>query len=158
MKLMGFLPEEAILLDMQARSKDEAIRELLQVAVEKGGVAAKDAEALYKQALEREKRGTTGLGEGIAIPHVKDSPQVTGLTGAFGRCKRGIKYDAVDGNPVSLMFLILGGPGTSGDHQKILRTLASLRQNEHFLRFLREARDQEAVADVLKEMAAGLGA
>lgn len=156
MKLLGFLSEDAMILDMQARTKDEAIRELLQATVATGGFAAKDLEAVYKQCLEREKRGSTGLGEGIAVPHVKDCPQVQGLTGAFGRWKKGIKFDAVDGNPVTLAFLILGGPGTAGEHMKVLRSLASLRQNEHFLRFLRDAKDKAGVADVVKEMAGAL--
>lgn len=156
MKLLGFLEEEAVVLDMQARSKDEAIRELLRVTVEHGGLPAQRLESVYAQVMEREKRGSTGLGDGIAIPHVKDCKEIKGLTGAFGRCKKGIKFDAVDGNPVNLVFLILGGEGTAGDHVKILRTLASLRQNEHFLRFLRDAKDQAAVADVVKEMAESL--
>jgi mannitol/fructose-specific phosphotransferase system IIA component (Ntr-type) len=156
MKLLGFLEEDAVVLDMKAGSKDEAIRELLQVTVKHGGFPQQHLETVYKQVLEREKRGSTGLGDGIAIPHVRECPQIQGLTGAFGRCKRGIKFDAVDGNPVNLVFLILGGEGTGGEHVKILRTLASLRQNEHFLRFLREAKDQSGIAEIVKEMAGSL--
>lgn len=156
MKLLGFLEEDAVVLDMKAQSKDEAIRELLQVTVKHGGFPPQHLETVYKQVLEREKRGSTGLGDGIAIPHVRECPQIQGLTGAFGRCKRPIKFDAVDGNPVNLVFLILGGEGTGGEHVKILRTLASLRQNEHFLRFLREAKDEGGVAEIVKEMAGTL--
>ncbi|MCO5171108.1 MAG: PTS sugar transporter subunit IIA [Planctomycetes bacterium] len=156
MKLLGFLEEEAVVLEMQARTKEDAIRELLQVTIEHGGLPAAHLESVYKQVMEREKRGSTGLGDGIAIPHVKDCTEIQGLTGAFGRCKKGIKFDAVDGNPVNLVFLILGGEGTGGEHVKILRTLASLRQNEHFLRFLRAAKDKPSVADVIKEMAGSL--
>ena len=156
MKLLGFLSEDAVILDMQARTKEEAIRELLTATAKAGGVAQKDVEAIYKQVLEREKRGSTGLGEGIAIPHVKDCKEVKGLAGAFGRCKQGIKFDAIDGNPVKIMFLILGGEGTAGEHVKILKTLASLRQNEHFLRFLRDAKDKDGIVDVIKEMAGSL--
>lgn len=156
MKLLGFLSEDAVILDMQARTKEEAIRELLTATQKAGGVAQKDVESIYKQILEREKRGSTGLGEGIAIPHVKDCKEVKGLVGAFGRIKQGIKYDAIDGLPVKLMFLILGGEGTAGDHVKILKTLASLRMNEHFLRFLRDAKDKDGVVDVIKEMAGSL--
>lgn len=156
MKLLGFLSEDAVILDMQARTKEEAIRELLTATQKAGGVAQKDVEAIYKQILEREKRGSTGLGEGIAIPHVKDCKEVKGLVGAFGRIKQGIKYDAIDGLPVKLMFLILGGEGTAGDHVKILKTLASLRMNEHFLRFLRDAKDKDGIVDVIKEMAGSL--
>lgn len=156
MKLLGFLEEEAVVLEMQARTKEDAIRELLQVTVKHGGLDEGQLESVYKQVMEREKRGTTGLGDGIAIPHVKDCKEIQGLTGAFGRSKKGVKFDAVDGNPVNLVFLILGGEGTSGDHVKILRTLASLRQNEHFLRFLRDAKDQPMVVETIKDMAGSL--
>ena len=159
MKLLGFLDEDAVVLDMQARTKEDAVRELLQVTIKRGGFPAQHLEAVYRQVMEREKRGTTGLGDGIAIPHVRDCKEINGLTGAFGRVQgknKGIKYDAVAGNPVNLVFLILGGEGTGGDHVKILKTLASLRQNEHFLRFLREAKDQPSVVDIIKEMAGTL--
>jgi len=158
MKLLGFLEEEAVVLEMQARSKEDAVRELLQVTIKTGGLAASHMESVYKQVMEREKRGTTGLGDGIAIPHVRECKEVQGLTGAFGRlpAKKGIKYDAVDGNPVHLIFLILGGEGTASEHVKILKTLASVRQNEHFLRFLRDAKDQVSVVDTIKEMAGSL--
>lgn len=158
MKLLGFLEEEAVVLEMQSRTKEDAVRELLQVTIKHGGLAASQLESVYKQVMEREKRGTTGLGDGIAIPHVRECKEVQGLTGAFGRfpAKKGIKYDAVDGNPVNLIFLILGGEGTAAEHVKILKTLASLRQNEHFLRFLRDAKDQPSVVDTIKEMAGSL--
>lgn len=156
MKLLGFLEEEAIVLEMQARTKEDAIRELLQVAVKHGGLDEGKLESVYTQVMEREKRGSTGLGDGIAIPHVRDCKDVQGLTGAFGRSKQGIKFDAVDGNPVNLVFLILGGEGTSAEHVSILRTLASLRQNEHFLRFLRDAKDGPSVIETIKDMAGSL--
>ncbi len=152
MKLLGFLHQDAIILDMKATTKEDAIRELIDEAVKHGEVAEQDREAVYQQVLEREKRGTTGLGDGLAVPHVKDCKNVQGLTGAFGRSKRGIPFQAVDGNPVKVMFLILGGEGTAGEHIQVLRSLASLRQNEHFLRFLRDARDREGVVDVIREM------
>ena len=97
--------------------------------------------------------GTTGLGDGIAVPHVKDSALVKQLCGVFGRSKSGIPFDAVDGRKVHLVFLILGAKGTTADHIAILKKLSGLRQNEHFLRFLREAKDKDAIAEVIEEMA-----
>jgi mannitol/fructose-specific phosphotransferase system IIA component (Ntr-type) len=156
MKMLGFLDEKAIMLDMKATSKDEAIRELIQLAVDKGGLNAKDQDKIVQRVMERETRGSTGLGDGIAIPHVKDCPSVSGLTGAFGRSEAGVPFDAVDGNPVHLVFLILGGEGTAGEHIEILKKLAALRMNEHFLRFLRDAKDEDAAVDIIKEMAGSM--
>jgi len=151
-KLLGFLEEGGILLEMQASTKVEAIQELLAVVVERGGVDEAKRAAVFEAIVDREKRGSTGLGEGLAVPHVKDCEHVEGLTGAFGRSKTGLPFDAIDGQPVDICFLILGGEGTADDHVSILRNLATARQNPHFLRFLREAEDQSAVADIIREM------
>lgn len=153
MKLLGFLERDAIKVELEASTKDEAIRELVKVLAARGSVDPKSVDELYKSVLEREKKGSTGLGDGIAVPHVKESALVKTLCGAFGRSMKGIPFDAVDGKKVHLIFLICGAKGTSTEHIGILKKLAGLRQNEHFLRFLREAKDAEAIGDVIQEMA-----
>ena len=152
-RLFNFLADEAIVLDMKAATKEEAIEELIDVVVARGGLAASDRAAVLKAVMEREKRGSTGLGYGIAVPHVRECAQVSGITGAFGRSGDGIPFNAVDGNPVDLVFLILGGEGTGDEHAQMLRKLARLRENEHFLRFLRDARDVPAAAEIIREIA-----
>lgn len=152
-KLLGFLDRDAIVTELQASSKEEAIRELLAVAVANNLIDKKNEGEVLTGILEREKKGTTGLGDGIAVPHVKESPHVKALCGCFGRSKSGVPFDAVDGKKVQLIFLILGAKGTAGEHIAILKKLAGLRQNEHFLRFLREAKDKETIAEVIAEMA-----
>jgi mannitol/fructose-specific phosphotransferase system IIA component (Ntr-type) len=152
-KLLGFLDREAIVTELHASTKEEVVRELIQVAAERGLFDAKHSDELARAVLEREKRGTTGLGDGIAVPHVKESPLVKQLCGAFGRSKSGIAFDAVDGKKVHLVFLILGAKGTGQEHIAILKKLAGVRQNEHFLRFLREAKDKEGIAEVIEDMA-----
>ncbi|MEZ6186422.1 MAG: PTS sugar transporter subunit IIA [Planctomycetota bacterium] len=83
---------------------------------------------------------------------MRDCEHVDGLVAAFGRSEDGVPFEAIDGNPVHLIFLILGGSGTSDQHTQFLRTLASLRQHEHFLRFLRDAPDAASAWDTIKEM------
>jgi mannitol/fructose-specific phosphotransferase system IIA component (Ntr-type) len=155
-KLLGFLDEKAIVLDMKATTKEEAIRELIQLTVDKGGLSAKDQNKVYDLVIEREQRGSTGLGAGIAIPHVKDCPNLEGLTGALGRSEAGIPFDAIDGNPVHLVFLILGGAGTADDHIDILKKLAALRMNDHFIRFLRDSKDLPSLVDTIRDMSASV--
>jgi nitrogen PTS system EIIA component len=152
-KLLGFLDRDAIVTELQASTKEEAIRELLAVAVARNLVEKKHEDEILRGILEREKKGTTGLGDGIAVPHVKESPLLKSLCGAFGRSKTGVPFDAVDGKKVHLVFLILGAKGTAAEHIAILKKLAGVRQNEHFLRFLREAKDKDAIAEVIEEMA-----
>jgi mannitol/fructose-specific phosphotransferase system IIA component (Ntr-type) len=152
-KLLGFLDREAIVTGLSATTKEEAIRELVSVAVSRGLVDAKHEAEVAQAVMDREKKGTTGLGDGIAVPHVKEHPHVKALCGAFGRSTTGIPFDAIDGKRVTLVFLILGAKGTSADHIVVLKKLAGLRQNEHFLRFLREAKDRDTIAEIIEEMA-----
>jgi len=152
-KLLGFLDRDAIVTELQASTKEEAIRELLKLTVSRGLIETKNEEEIARGIFEREKKGTTGLGDGIAVPHVKESALVKQLCGAFGRSKGGVPFDAVDGKKVHLVFLILGAKGTNQEHIAILKKLAGLRQNEHFLRFLREAKDKDEIAEVIEEMA-----
>lgn len=151
-RLFNFLAEDAIVLNMKSSSKEEAIEELIDVVVARGELAAKDKPAVLKAVMEREKRGSTGLGYGIAVPHVRESPHVSGMTGAFGRSEEGIPFNAVDGSSVHLIFMILGGQGTGDEHAQLLRKLAKLRENEHFLRFLRDAPDVTGAVEVIREM------
>lgn len=153
MKLLGFLSPDAVALGMQAAAKEDAIRELIQVLVDQGQLPPEKLEPVLASVLEREAIGSTGLGDGIAIPHVKDCEHITGLTGVFGRSEKGIAFEAIDGKPVHLMFLILGGPETSDEHIQVLRKLAALRMNEHFLRFLKGAEGKDQVIETIQEMA-----
>jgi mannitol/fructose-specific phosphotransferase system IIA component (Ntr-type) len=152
-KLLGFLDRDAIVTELKASTKEEAIRELLDVAVARGLIEAKNEDEVAQGILERERRGSTGLGDGIAMPHIKECAVVKQLCGVFGRSKSGVAFDAVDGKKVTLIFMILGAKGTNAEHIAILKKLGGLRQNEHFLRFLREAKDKEAIAEVIEEMA-----
>ena len=152
MKVLGFLSEDAIEIDLKATSKEGAIRELVRMVIKSGDIGEAHEDSVLEGILEREMRGSTGLGDGIAIPHLRECPHVTGLTGAFARSVDGIPFDAVDGQSVHLMFLIVGGEGTNDDHIATLRKLAALRMNEHFLRFLRQAKDLIEVTDIIKEM------
>jgi mannitol/fructose-specific phosphotransferase system IIA component (Ntr-type) len=152
-KLLGFLERDAIKIELESSTKEDAIRELAKVVVARGLCDPKHQEELVRSILEREKKGTTGLGDGFAVPHVKESPHVKQLCGAFGRSRQGIPFDAIDGKKVHLIFLICGAKGTASEHVQILKKLAGVKQNEHFLRFLREAKDAEALGDVIEEMA-----
>ena len=153
MKLLGFLERDAIKTELEATTKDEAIRELVKVVVARGLCDPKHHEELTRSVLEREKKGSTGLGDGIAVPHVKESAFVKQLCGAFGRSKQGIAFDAVDGKRVHLLFLICGARGTASEHITVLKKLSGLRQNEHFIRFLNDAKDAAGIAEVIEEMA-----
>ncbi len=120
MKLTDILVHEACIVDMQAKTKKEALRELsglLANAVE--DFAPKD---LLDMLLEREKLGSTAMGDGIAIPHAR-MESLDRLLGSFGRSRQGVEFDAVDGKRTHLFFLLVA-PGKEGSAH--LLTLARL--------------------------------
>ena len=98
--------------------------------------------------LQREKLGSTGVGNGIAIPHGK-LPKLDKLFGLFARLDRPIDFDALDGQPVDLIFLLLAPEAAGADHLKALARVARLLRDPHVANKLRESRDAEALFAVL---------
>ena len=105
MELRDFFSEEVVKLDLQAASKDEALKELIAVL----GLDEKSEGILYKMLKRRENLGSTGIGKGIAIPHCR-SLVVNRLRVAFGRKREGLDFRAIDDQPVHNIFLIVAPP------------------------------------------------
>jgi len=145
MKLLGFLDSQAIVTELESSAKEAAIHELVEAALSTGAFDAADKDKIIAQVLEREARGSTGLGGGVALPHVKGTEHVKELCGAFARSTRGLEYNAVDGAPVHVLFLILSPPGAIDSHIDILKKISEVSKNEHYLSSFRRAKDQEAM-------------
>ena len=110
MKLTDILVREACIIDMKARTKKEALRELSQLLTAE--VKNLDAAGLLDMLLEREKLGTTAMGDGIAIPHARIE-SLDRLLASFGRSRQGVDFDSVDGRLTHLFFLLVA-PGKEG--------------------------------------------
>lgn len=151
-QVLGFLSEEVVKIDLDRSDKSGVIGELIDVLVTAGKVDAKNRDALELAILEREKLGSTGIGSGLAIPHVKASALVNDMVGAFGRSVDGVEFGSSDGEPVKLVFLMVSPEGGVQEHLQILRKIATLGRNEHYLRFLREATSAAEVISTLEEM------
>lgn len=149
MKLLGFLSPNAIVTDLENCSKDEAIQRLVEAAIENSSTPAENKEKIVEQVLAREAKGSTGLGGGVALPHVKGTDAVTELCGAFGRSDAGIDYNAVDGRPVHVLFLILSPKDQLDKHIEILRRISEIRENEHYLSSFQRANGAEALAKLI---------
>jgi len=114
MNVMEFLDERAVTVDVTARqSKEEVIRELVGLLVRAGSIKERDVHKLVQILLKRESLGSTGIGQGVAIPHGK-SDCVTKLIGAFGVSRAGVDFDALDGEPVTLFFLLVAPEDSAG--------------------------------------------
>jgi PTS system nitrogen regulatory IIA component len=136
MRIAEFLREDLIVPDLSATDKAGALGELCDALARAspGLSASKLAEAL----LEREKLGSTGIGEGVAIPHGK-LPGIPGLLAAFGRKKAGVDFASIDGKPTQLFFVLFAPENSAGLHLKALARISRLFKQQGFRQSILEA-------------------
>jgi PTS system fructose-specific IIC component/PTS system nitrogen regulatory IIA component len=148
MLLYEVFSPEFIQVDLQAEDKDEVFEELVDRFCY---VIKSDAREEILQALrEREMKMSTGIQKGIAIPHGK-TIAVDKVYGMLGISRKGIDYEALDGNPVYLLFMILGPVGDSEKHLRVLQRMAELLANPQFFTDLVSQKDPQGVYRVLKK-------
>ena len=142
--------ENLIVLDMKAKSKYEAIVELAEHAQMEGKIIS--IEDYIKSVFEREETYSTGVGNGIAIPHGK-SKAVKEAMIVFGKSKEGIEWDSLDGKPVEMIFL-LGVPDQNVDnlHLKILSQLSRKLMNDDFVKMVKEAKTTDGILTALNDI------
>jgi len=145
-----------VLLDLEVGNKAEIIELMVTSAAENGTIKRGKAEEVIKKVMAREEVGSTGIGRGVAVPHAKCSA-VKGLTGLFARTKKPIDFNALDGQPVDLIFLLLSPEPSSGDHLGVLAIVARIARDELYCRFLRQAKTPEEAVEVLEEAMQSLG-
>jgi len=148
MKILDILVPEAVVPDMRAGSKPEALDELA------GALATLhpeiDRERLVEVLLDREELGSTAIGEGIAIPHGKLAA-VTCVMAAFGRSAQGIDFDSLDGNPTRLFFLLVAPEDSAGVHLKALARISRLLKDQNFRERLLTGASREELFATIKE-------
>ncbi|MDR1597137.1 MAG: PTS sugar transporter subunit IIA [Treponema sp.] len=148
MLLHELFSPEFIQVDLQAEDKDEVFEELVDRFCH---VIKSDAREEILQALrEREMKMSTGIQKGIAIPHGKTTA-VDRVYGMLGISRKGIDYEALDGNPVYLLFMILGPVGDSEKHLRVLQRMAELLANPQFFTDLASQKDSQGAYRVLKK-------
>jgi PTS system nitrogen regulatory IIA component len=145
MLLTDLVAPNAVIAALKVNGKKQAIQELAAKAAQLTG---QNERAIFEVLLQREKLGSTGVGNGIAIPHGK-LPKLNKLFGLFARLDRPIDFEALDGQPVDLVFLLLAPETAGADHLKALARVARLLRDPDVARKLRESRDVEALYAVL---------
>ncbi len=148
MKVSEILTKEFIIAELESSEKESAINELIDLF--KNDPRVDDIEKVRRSVLEREKIMSTGVGKGFAIPHGK-TDSVKDILAAFGRKKEGIDYDALDGNPVNLIFLLVGKETMISAHIKLLSRISRMMNKDDFRLRLLNARDTEEIMDVFLE-------
>jgi nitrogen PTS system EIIA component len=145
MPLTDLVGPNAIVPALKVTSKKQAIQEL---AARAARLTGQNERGIFETLLQREKLGSTGVGSGIAIPHGKLA-KLDKLFGLFARLDRPIDFDALDGQPVDLIFLLLAPETAGADHLKALARVARLLRDSDVARKLRQSRDAEAIYAVL---------
>ena len=148
MNFTEILKRDFILEELEARNQHDVLAELVGVFA-KGGVRF-DPEAMLQVLLERERLGSTGIGDGIAIPHGK----LQGLDEillSFGRSSEGIAFDAMDGKPVHLFFLLMAPENSAGLHLKILAKISRMLKDPALRDNLLRAKSKDTKTRIIEE-------
>ena len=150
MKLLDFLNEKAISAELKSQDKKGVIQELVDLLIKAGELKPRTRDALVKILLNREALGSTGIGQGVAIPHGK-CEHVKELVGAFGVSKKGINFDSLDGEPAYIFFLLLAPMESSGPHLKALARISKLLKDKYFRDSLKNAESEKVLLRIIKE-------
>jgi PTS system nitrogen regulatory IIA component len=148
MRLSEIINEEKITAELKAKDKEAVLEELAEALSRNEPLI--DKSNLVKVLLERERLGSTAIGDGVAIPHGKlqglDRPIVT-----FGRSKSGLDFESMDGQPTHLFFLLVAPENSAGIHLKALAKIAKILKNSQFRKALMEARDEKQIYETIVE-------
>jgi PTS system nitrogen regulatory IIA component len=147
MLLSDFISPDSVVSSLKAKTKKQLLQDLSARAARLTGLQERD---IFDVLLQRERLGSTGLGHGIAIPHGKLAG-LKRIVGIFARLAEPIEFDAVDGAPVDIVFLLLAPEGAGADHLKALARISRLLREGSAVEKLRASRDAAALYAVLTE-------
>ncbi len=150
MKFADFVCFKATIPELQARDRDGAIAELVS-SLDKAGKLGKDkCKGLARAVIKREKEASTGMGKGIAVPHVKHKA-VKDVVAAIGQSSAGIDFSALDKQPVYSVILLISPANEPDKHLQAMENIFRHLQHEKFRKFLRQCRSMEQIKDLLRE-------
>ncbi|MFZ2110026.1 MAG: PTS IIA-like nitrogen regulatory protein PtsN [Roseiarcus sp.] len=147
MSLNDLLTPDAVIASLRVNGKKQALQELSDRAAEVSGLPARE---IFDSILQRERLGPTGVGDGIAIPHGKLA-KCRRIFGVFARLERPIDFEALDGLPVDLIFLLIAPESAGADHLKALATIARKLRNPNLAAQLRATRDASAIYSMMTQ-------
>ncbi|QDT67012.1 PTS sugar transporter subunit IIA [Calycomorphotria hydatis] len=150
MNLTDFVVPEAILADLKAETKEEAIRAMVASLKDTGSISADEEEGIVAAIMKREELGSTGIGNGVAVPHTKH-PSVDKLIATVALTHDGVDFASLDGEDVYILFLLVSPPDKPGDHLRGLENISRHLRSQNFCSFLKQAKSREEVLDLLKE-------
>lgn len=147
MNLIDLVVDKIVKIPLESKDKSDVIRELVQIL--KNAEEIDDFDTALKAVQEREDKQSTGLTDGIAVPHAKTSA-VTNLKLAIGISPEGIDFDSMDKQPSKLFFLLLASPGMSGPHVEALAEIAKISRSKTLCKALANAENPQEVVELLR--------
>jgi PTS system nitrogen regulatory IIA component len=150
MKLGEFVVKEAIVADLAATTKEEAVKEIIASLTRTGNIKQEEAQSVFQAIMKREELGSTGIGNGVAVPHTKH-PSVSKMVATVAVSKKKLDFLSIDRGPVDLIFLLVSPPDRPGDHLRALQLISQHLREEMFCRFIRQSATSEAIAEILQE-------
>ena len=147
MNISDLLSPDAVLPALKAQNKKHLLQELAARAALQTRLPEK---RIFETLIERERLGTTGVGQGVAIPHGR-MPGVTAITGVFARLEGSLDYEAVDSQPIDLVFMLLAPENAGADHLKALARVSRLLRDKQTCEKLRAAGTAEAIYAILTD-------
>ncbi len=150
MKMCEIVVRDAIITGLKSASRDEVIGELVDALVDAGVVSSDKRKEIIDAVLERERRGSTGFGKGVAIPHVKRAG-VKRLAAAVGVSENGIDFNALDKQPVYAVFLLISPADDPEQHLRAMEIIFKHLSQENFRRFLRQSRESGDLWTLLQD-------
>jgi PTS system nitrogen regulatory IIA component len=147
MKILDFLPREAIIADLKAQDKKGILEELVTPIA---AIADLNQEDLVRVLMERERLGSTGIGGGIGIPHGKLS-DLESLVLGFGLCRKGVDFESMDGRLTHIFFLLMTPENSTGLHLKLLARISKILKHDPFRERLLNATDSDEIYSIIED-------
>ncbi|MDF1770206.1 PTS IIA-like nitrogen regulatory protein PtsN [Maricaulis sp.] len=145
MALSDLIPNAGVSIDLGASSRKQALQAMSELAADLTGQAAR---TIYDAVLQRERLGSTGVGQGVAIPHARLSG-MDEVVGVFARLRTPVDFESIDGRPADLVFMLLAPENAGAEHLKALARVSRLLRREDVRQRLRAAPNSDAVHAVL---------
>lgn len=150
MKLTEFVIQNAILPNLKATTKEDVIREMVAHMKSAGALKASDEDAVVARILKREELGSTGIGNGVAVPHTKHA-SVEKLSAMVAISRTGVDFSSLDGENVFILFLLVSPPDRPGDHLRGLENISRHLRSQDFCNFLKQSATITDIWDLLTE-------
>lgn len=145
MALSDLIPNGGVAVDLGASSRKQALQAMSDIAADLTGLAPRD---IFDAVLQRERLGSTGVGQGVAIPHARLAG-VAEVVGVFARLRSPVDFESIDGRPADLIFMLIAPEDAGAEHLKALARVSRLLRREDVRQRLRAAPDADAIHAVL---------